>query len=91
MISNVLFSGVLRYRHRVRWYIMTSPTTAEDSQRFFEQHAYFGLLKEQVVFFLQVRRRQNLATCRLYMVLLVKMRRCSEMAPRGSGHHDAAA
>ena len=33
---------------------MTSPATAEESKRFFEYHAYFGLLEEQVVFFEQV-------------------------------------
>lgn len=43
-------------RHPVRWYIMTSPATAEDSKQYFQRHAYFGLLKEQVVFFEQVPR-----------------------------------
>ena len=37
----------------VPWYIMTSENTYEETRRFLESHAYFGLLASQVVFFRQ--------------------------------------
>lgn len=38
---------------RIRWYIMTSPATHKDTMDFFEFHSYFGLKKNQIVFFSQ--------------------------------------
>lgn len=37
----------------LRWYIMTSDATDRETKAFFEQHAFFGLRREQVVFFPQ--------------------------------------
>ena len=37
----------------IRWYIMTSPATNQDTMDFFESHGFFGLKKDQIVFFSQ--------------------------------------
>jgi UDP-N-acetylglucosamine/UDP-N-acetylgalactosamine diphosphorylase len=42
-----------RYGAPIRWYIMTSPANHDDTLAFFEQHAYFGLPREDVVAFPQ--------------------------------------
>ena len=41
-------------RHLLRWYIMTSPATDTETRIYFQQHDYFGLKPEQVMFFVQV-------------------------------------
>ncbi len=42
-----------RYGRRPPWYIMTSPGNHSATVRFFEDHAYFGLSKGDVMFFSQ--------------------------------------
>ena len=37
----------------IRWYVMTSPATDKDTKAFFDEKKYFGLQKEQIVFFCQ--------------------------------------
>ena len=37
----------------LRWYIMTSPATDEETKKHFRAHAFFGLKESQVVFFSQ--------------------------------------
>eukprot|EP00889_Picochlorum_renovo_P000425 jgi/Picre1/27455/NNA_000422.t1 len=37
----------------LRWYIMTSQATDKDTREFFEANTYFGLKKDQIVFFSQ--------------------------------------
>ena len=37
----------------LQWYIMTSPFTHRDTLSHFEEHDYFGLLRDQVHFFQQ--------------------------------------
>ncbi|WPT13592.1 UDP-N-acetylglucosamine diphosphorylase 1 [Picochlorum sp. SENEW3] len=37
----------------LRWYIMTSQATDKDTREFFEANRYFGLKKDQIVFFSQ--------------------------------------
>lgn len=39
----------------MQWYVMTSATTDGDTKQHFEEHDFFGLQREQVVFFQQVR------------------------------------
>ena len=41
-------------RKPVRWYIMTSAATDQETKAFFRQRSYFGLTESQVVFFQQV-------------------------------------
>lgn len=41
-------------RKPMRWYVMTSATTDADTKQHFEQHNFFGLQRDQVVFFQQV-------------------------------------
>ena len=41
-------------RKPVRWYIMTSEATDQETKAFFRQRSYFGLTESQVVFFQQV-------------------------------------
>lgn len=38
---------------RIPWYIMTSPTNRDQTERFFKDNAYFGLNAEDVMFFVQ--------------------------------------
>ncbi len=38
---------------RIRWYVMTSGPTREQTERYFEEKGHFGLRKEDVVFFEQ--------------------------------------
>lgn len=42
-----------RYGRAVRWYVMTSPSNHDATARFFEQHAFFGLTPDDVMFFQQ--------------------------------------
>jgi len=42
-----------RYGSQTRWYIMTSPTNDAETRAFFDAHGYFGLPREDVVFFTQ--------------------------------------
>ncbi len=42
-----------KYATTLPWYIMTSPANHADTIRFFEQHQYFGLLPQNVRFFIQ--------------------------------------
>lgn len=37
----------------LRWYIMTSPFTHDDTLEHFEMHGFFGLEREQIFFFQQ--------------------------------------
>lgn len=38
---------------RLGWYIMTSASTRKETEKFFDEHQYFGLRKDQVTFFNQ--------------------------------------
>jgi UDP-N-acetylglucosamine/UDP-N-acetylgalactosamine diphosphorylase len=38
---------------RIRWYVMTSGPTREETEKYFESKGYFGLAKEDVIFFEQ--------------------------------------
>jgi UDP-N-acetylglucosamine/UDP-N-acetylgalactosamine diphosphorylase len=42
-----------QYNCRLRWLIMTSDATHADTERFFEEHNYFGLPQDSVTFFCQ--------------------------------------
>lgn len=42
-----------RFGHRPRWYIMTSVTNHDETVAFFEQHGFFGLRADDVMFFKQ--------------------------------------
>lgn len=42
-----------RYRHRPRWYVMTSPVNHADTADFFARHKFFGLSPDDVLFFKQ--------------------------------------
>ncbi|MBI5862902.1 MAG: UTP--glucose-1-phosphate uridylyltransferase [Planctomycetes bacterium] len=42
-----------RYGRRPRWYIMTSPSNHESTLASFEEHGYFGLRRDDIMFFSQ--------------------------------------
>lgn len=42
-----------KYRHDFTWYIMTSVLNREATEAFFAAHDYFGLKRQQVMFFVQ--------------------------------------
>lgn len=42
-----------KYATTLPWYIMTSPANHADTIQFFEKHSYFGLLQQNVRFFIQ--------------------------------------
>ncbi|RMF75463.1 MAG: UDPGP type 1 family protein, partial [Planctomycetota bacterium] len=42
-----------RFGRLPRWYVMTSPLNDDETRAFFEEHAYFGLPRDEVVFFRQ--------------------------------------
>ncbi len=42
-----------KYGRRIPWAIMTSPATDSATREFFEEHGYFGLSREDVLFFVQ--------------------------------------
>lgn len=46
-------NGKKREDVRIRWYIMTSGPTKEDTVKYFESKAWFGLREDQVIFFEQ--------------------------------------
>ncbi|XP_063234175.1 UDP-N-acetylhexosamine pyrophosphorylase [Bacillus rossius redtenbacheri] len=68
-------------RGSVAWYIMTSEATMEPTLRFFEQHAYFGLDRRNVVVF-----EQGLLPCFTFdgKIILDGKNRLSK-APDGNG------
>ncbi len=56
-LFKIFADGVLASRKRfgadIPWYIMTSPINHDETVAFFEEHAYFGLPKNDVIFFSQ--------------------------------------
>ncbi len=50
--ESILRAGT-KYGHELTWYIMTSKLNNEATQEFFEEHDYFGLVPENVIFFTQ--------------------------------------
>ena len=55
-------SNDLLCRKPVRWYIMTSAATDQETKNFFRQRSHFGLTESQVVFFQQVSASSALCT-----------------------------
>ena len=53
LFAEMVLAARERYAAPIRWYIMTSRANHEDTLAFFEQHAYFGLPREDVVAFPQ--------------------------------------
>jgi UDP-N-acetylglucosamine/UDP-N-acetylgalactosamine diphosphorylase len=66
---------------RVRWYINTSDINHEETKKFFEKHAFFGLPKDDVFFFPQ----QSLPALDLHGKLILESPGKIFMAPRGNG------
>lgn len=56
-LFQIFAEGILatatKYEARVPWYIMTSPLNHQATADFFEEHDYFGLAKDDVMFFEQ--------------------------------------
>jgi UDP-N-acetylglucosamine/UDP-N-acetylgalactosamine diphosphorylase len=53
LFAEYLLGTERRFGHRPRWYIMTSPSNHTATQEIFEQQNYFGLSKDDVMFFPQ--------------------------------------
>lgn len=52
-LQSMASNGTTASSGRIRWYIMTSPATHNETLEFFDSNAYFGLDQDQVVFFSQ--------------------------------------
>ncbi len=53
ILSEKLLAARRRYGVPVPWYIMTSPLNHSQTSDFFREHDFFGLPREEVVFFVQ--------------------------------------
>lgn len=47
------YAGKSEQDVRIRWYVMTSGPTREETQKYFDSTNYFGLARDQVIFFEQ--------------------------------------
>lgn len=53
MFAESIRANELKYGCTIPWYIMTSPLNHEATASFFEDHGYFGLGRDQIMFFNQ--------------------------------------
>ena len=53
LFAEMIHAASRRYSVQVPWYIMTSPVNHAETQAYFEGHSFFGLSREDVVFFPQ--------------------------------------
>lgn len=53
LFAETVLAARQQYGSPIRWYVMTSPANHEDTLAFFDQHAYFGLPREDVIAFPQ--------------------------------------
>lgn len=53
LFAEAICSAGRCYGSQIRWYVMTSPANDVETRAFFETHGYFGLSREDVVFFAQ--------------------------------------
>jgi len=53
LFAEAILAGGRRFGRPVRWYIMTSPANNAATRSFFQEHAFFGLDRSQVMFFEQ--------------------------------------
>lgn len=53
LFAEAILGAQRRFGGRLPWYIMTSPANDAATRRFFEQHGFFGLSRQDVSFFQQ--------------------------------------
>lgn len=53
MFAESIRANELKHRCEIPWYIMTSPLNHEATVSFFDEHACFGLKRDQIMFFSQ--------------------------------------